>query len=425
MTALRARRIELALGAGAVVAVGVGVLELVAALGSGAGLPTSDFAVFRAGGELALRGGDLYDRAAQQDVMRALLGVERSGGHLAFLLPPHGALLFAPFALLPLGPAFALFALLSAALLARLVHVLADLARADVRTVALVVCALGPVHATFRLGQLAILCALALAELARALREGRDVRAGIALAVLALKPQFVPVVALFLVGAGRWRALGVCAVGGLALVVVSSLALGSGVWLEWLSGLGALEDDFAVATPPYMLNARGTLARWLGDPERRALATHVAWALFALAGLGGVGLGARVRRAVPGAPLATAALASALALSFLFSPHLFFHDLLSWSVPVALARGVSDAPRRARWDLLALATPVALLTASALEPALGMLLPVAPQLAVPLGAACWLVRDATRPSALAAPSARDATEPPRGPGASSGAPDGS
>jgi alpha-1,2-mannosyltransferase len=370
-----------ALAASAAVAIVLGAFEL-------ASLPpetvvVSDFAVFRAGGALILRGEDPWDRAAQEAAMREVLGAEREGGHLAFLLPPHAATLFVPFAVLPLPAAFALFALLSALALARLIVVLAELAGTDRRLVALVVLGLGPVHATFRLGQLAILAALALAELARAVRDRQDVRAGVFLALLGLKPQFAPALAAYLAGAGRVRALVVAAAATVALALPALVVLGPGAWLRWTSELGALEDAFAVATPPYMTNVRGALARVLGDPERRALVSGLAGVLFAALVASAVALGRRDRRNPGGG------VAPVLALGLLFSPHLFFHDLLSWSVPIAVARGGAEARRR--WDLLALSAPAALLGASAIEPALGALLPIAPQLCVPLIATTWLV----------------------------------
>lgn len=399
MATPRAPRLELVLTLGAAIALAVGAVELATAIAAPDTVPTSDFAVFRAGGALVGGGHDPYDRAAQQDIMRALLGVEREGGHLAFLLPPHGALFFLPFAHLPLELAFGLWAALAALLLARLATVVADLAHADLRVVALVVASLGPVHASFRLGQLAIVCALALAELARALRDDREVAAGLALAALSLKPQFLPVALAFVAGLGRWRVLGAALLAFAGLALPTLWAPGPSSWLAWARGLGALEEAFAVATPPYMVNARGVLARILGDPAERAQATRVAWALFALAAAAGLVLGRHARRwAAPGIEAGTRvrarslALALALALALLFSPHLFFHDLCAWSVPAALARGATAGVTRRRWDLLALGTPSLFLAASAIEPALGFLLPVPPQLAAPLAAIALLAQ---------------------------------
>lgn len=389
-------RIERVLAVSALGVLLLGAVDLARSFGVDT-LVTSDFAVFRAGSSIVLAGGDPYDVAAQEAAMREVLGVAREGGHLGFLLPPHGAMLFAPFAWAPLGVAFGLFAFLSAVLLARLVLVLADLARADVRVVALVVLALGPVHATFRLGQLAIVCALLLAELVRAVRDGNDVVAGVALGLLSLKPQFVPVALVFLAGTARWRALAVAAGTFVVIALPSLVVLGPNAWPRWVTELGALENAFAVATPPYMVSFRGVLARALGDPERRALASTLAGAVFVLVlGLSfGLGRGHRAR------PLR--ALALALAFGLFFSPHLFFHDLLAWTVPVALARGAAGPDARRAWDLLALSAPVALLVASLVEPALGFLVVLAPQLVVPLMVTERLAREVRADARAPAP----------------------
>jgi|GEM_PF-6143264 alpha-1,2-mannosyltransferase len=378
-------RIEQALVVSALVVLALGALDLGRALLDPATVVTSDFAVFRAGGSIVLAGGDPYDRAAQEAAMAHVLGTEREGGHLAFLLPPHAAMLFAPLAAMPLGLAFAVFGLLSASCLARLVVVLAELAGADRRLVAIVVVALGSVASTFRLGQLAILLSLLLAELARAVRDGRDVRTGVALGLLSLKPPFVPIALAYLAGARRWRALGIAAATVLALALPTLGVLGPDAWLRWATQLGGLENAFAVATPPYMVCFRGTLARLLGDPERRALTSGIAWAAFLVV----AGLAFALGRSRPGPRPFTLA----VALGLLFSPHLFFHDLLAWSVPIALARGSAGADGRRPWVRLALAAPVALFVAAAVEPALGMLLPVAPQLLIPLAATERLVRE--------------------------------
>ncbi len=382
----------------------VGLVRTTMELFLGDGLFSSDFAVFFGGGELVLHGQPLYDRGAQEAVMRAVLDDgARVGGHLAFLLPPHTALLLSPFALLPLPVAFALFTVVSVALSVRLVFVLADLARADVRAVAVVVFALGPFWSSIVLGQLAIATALALAELARALRDGRETHAALALALLTFKPPFVPVLVAYLVGTGQWRVLGRAALMALALVTPSLVLLGPSAWQEWATGLRELEGYFAMATPPAMINARAVLARLLGDPERRGLATSIAWALLVMASLAAATLGRRSMSASQptsaGSSRGRAALALAISLSLLFSPHLFFHDVLSWAVPVALARGeATRVGARERWDRFALAAPGVLLVLGAIDAATGGWLPAPPALAVPVVALTWQLRDARRPA---------------------------
>ncbi|MBS0473699.1 MAG: DUF2029 domain-containing protein [Proteobacteria bacterium] len=85
-------------------------------------------------------------------------------------------------------------------------------------------------------GQTALLaCALALLALHESSR--RPALAGIALALLSYKVQFVPVVVLALALRGQWRALGWAAVGGVVLFVVSLAVLGGSAWMDWFRAI--------------------------------------------------------------------------------------------------------------------------------------------------------------------------------------------
>ncbi len=205
-------------------------------------------------------------------------------------------------------------------------------------------------------GQFSVLLAVAAMGLAGALDARRPWRAAAWLLVLSFKPQLFPAVAVAVVARRDWRALGAAALAGAAAVVVTGAALGPHVWGAWASSVRPLERAYGGGAVTVMPTVRGFLARTfpaLVGPrlETIGLGLWIAGALAVLIVLardarsGGQGDG---RRAV----------AFALAVALVTSPHLYDHDVVVWVVPttlvLALARGQDAWPWRAR---LALAWP--------------------------------------------------------------------
>jgi hypothetical protein len=329
----------------------------------------ADFSAFYTGWTVVWRGQGthLYEPAEQRRVQGEIMeGSEFEGGLLAFLQPPHAAALFSPLAALDRMTAFRLWTalqLLAAfALLRALMALAGPLSPTDRRLVMAAFIAFAPLALSLRLGQVSVLLALALARFALASLAAQDVRAGLWLVVLTIKPQFLPLLLLHVALTGRWRTLASFAAGAGLCLVVGEAVLGPGATRSYVVGLRALEDFFGSGRPDWMFNLRGALTQLLGDRHRSAI--YVA-ALTALA-LGGVLVARGIRRDRNGHVPAATTLSRTLSLALILSPHLFLQDALSWPVALALfRRGLHDrAIDSARFDTFALAWPLALVFAA-------------------------------------------------------------
>jgi hypothetical protein len=206
-----------------------------------------------------------------------------------------------------------------------------------------------PVFCTLRQGQPSILLALAVLGVYRAERASRHWAAAGWLVVLSIKPQLVPMVVVYLAARRCWRALAAAAAIMTATVAITSLALGTAIWLEYFRHVHYLEQFWGSGTPDYMLNLRGALLRaasgyW--EPQIETVA-YAVW-LIAMVLVGVMFL----RRRVADASDARPAYAFAVAVALLTNPHVFVHDTVIWVVPLVLcAAAMRDAG--AEWSLFA------------------------------------------------------------------------
>jgi Glycosyltransferase family 87 len=318
------------------------------------GMLATDFTVFWSAWTLILRGhaASLYDAAAQAAAQESLMyGMHFEGGLMAFLNPPHAALAGVPFGWLAgrAGEqiAFIVWTAASVAGLAWLVRLLLDEWRPSTpRDRWLLVSAvLGfyPVFCALKNGQPSVLLALAVLGVYRAVRAARPWAGAAWLLALSIKPQLMPIVAVFLAASGCWRMLvyGAALIAGAA--VATGAALGPAIWIEYVRQVPRLERFWGSGTPDYMINARGALLRVVGlanatwvDPLGYAL-----W-LTATAAVAAVLVARRVDRTDDARP----AYAWTIAIALLFNPHLFVHDAIIWIVPIVLfAAALRDADR--------------------------------------------------------------------------------
>ena len=235
--------------------------------------------------------GHLYDLAAQQQFQRPFLaagGLAAQGlAAVPFNYPPPAALVFLPLAALPLRPALLLWTVLNAALallaLDRLARAARPGHRLDARARLLgagLACAVLPLDWGLLAGQPVGLVLLLGALAYLALRDGRDARAGLALALLAaLKPQLALAPILGLVALRRWRSLVAVFAGGAALRSLSLLLADPAAldaYLHLLRQMDGFRGDSALAVGTgAMPNWRAWVARWpgLGDGAAAALTT--------------------------------------------------------------------------------------------------------------------------------------------------------
>lgn len=357
------------LGRRALIAVYIGLaigfaLQILRTLTTPGALLATDFTVFWTGWSLLLHGpaSALYDAAAQKATQQSLMGgMHFQGGLMAFLNPPHAALAGVPFGWLAdhagERTAFLVWTGGNLALLAILDRYLRDEWGSSVRghewvlTCALL--AFYPVFCAVNNGQTSILLAVAVLGVYRATERSHAWTAGAWLSVLSIKPQFLPMVLIYLAARRCWRVIGCAILMGVILAVLTTVALGPSIWFDYLTQVRHLEQFWGTGTPAYMLNVRGALTRVIGTGGQAAIdaLAYAVW-LFAMVLVGIVLVHRRVDRNQD----ARSAYAFVVAVALLTNPHLFIQDAVVWTVPLVLhaaaSRGVSgESPLFAQFAL--------------------------------------------------------------------------
>jgi len=154
------------------------------------------------------------------------------GSYLPFLNPPPAALVLVPLAVLPLAIGFALFSGLSVAAIVASYRVLTRrIGCPPWPTLVALLCVPGVF--SFALGQWAGVLTLCLV-VALWLLDRHPLVAGLALACLLIKPQYIWLVPLALVVMRRWRALAGLALGALVVAALSLFLVGSRGIADWV-----------------------------------------------------------------------------------------------------------------------------------------------------------------------------------------------
>jgi hypothetical protein len=302
----------------------------------------SDFTVFWTGWTIILSGqaSALYDEVAQRTTQELLMyGMHFEGGLMAFLNPPHAALVSTPVGWLAnrVGEhrAFLVWTAANVALLVVLVRSLADqwstTARQQRWMLIIAVAAFYPAFCAVKNGQTSILLALAVLGVYQAADAGRHWRGGAWLVVLTIKPQLLPMVVIYLAVRRCWPLLACAGAMMAGVVVVTAAVLGPAIWLAYLHQVRVLEHFWGSGTPDYMVNVRGALSRLFGLERHQMIesASYAVWfgaMLFVALAL--------VRRRIDRADDPRAAFALAIAAAVLSSPHLFLHDAIIWTIPL-------------------------------------------------------------------------------------------
>lgn len=202
----------------------------------------TDFSSFYAAGTHALAGNPAlpYDGASQHAREQAMFGPDAP--FYSWLYPPFFLFIAAALALLPYGPALALWqgATLALYLLAmRAVLRAAPAPQAGARPIddrlwILLAVAFPAVFVNLGHGQNGLLTA-ALLGAALAMLDRRPVVAGLLFGLLAYKPQFGLMIPLALAAGGRWRTIAAAAATVALLVLATVLAFGPDVWRAFLA----------------------------------------------------------------------------------------------------------------------------------------------------------------------------------------------
>jgi alpha-1,2-mannosyltransferase len=287
----------------------------------------NDFTFYLVAARIGLGRGwpSIYDLSIQQAELDAM-GSRITIAQLArFISPPPVAWLAVPFTALPYDAGYWVWsALLLAALVGTWYLAAPGAGRERIVHLAAAVAWL-PVIYGLQLGQPGLFVAFGVAGAYALLRAGRPFAAGLALAVLALKPQLAFLVPAALLVSGRYRAFAGAAVALGVLAGASAIAVGT-------AGIAAYQDRlaFAASVP---VNRELTLAPFIGDLTLTRI-VQVAIAIWALA------LVYRFRRRS-----VEWILVPALAGGLLASPYLHLDDLVMLGLAAWLYLRAEPKPR--------------------------------------------------------------------------------
>jgi hypothetical protein len=293
-------------------------------------LKGADFLHFYTLGRIALQGdaAQLYDGPAQHDLQVQLVPSSAAEGFIP-VYPPQTAILFAPFARLPFYAAALLWALVTIVVYALVVHAASRPLRRRPEATALIVAAAAGFPPFWNLvlhGQSTTI-PLAAFGLAWALvAGGRSFLAGLALGLLAVKPQLGLVVAVVVPASRDWRLLL-----GIVLSIgvqasVSAAVFGPPVFAAWLEVLRELPAVTPLLEPrPYQLHSIRALTNLLPAPIGIA-----AWAVASA-----VVAAYAIRLWNASQPVAVRMSGLVLA-TVLVSPHLTVYDATLLALPLVL-----------------------------------------------------------------------------------------
>ncbi|MBM6405970.1 DUF2029 domain-containing protein [Phycicoccus sp. CSK15P-2] len=180
----------------------------------------------------------LYDPGVQSALQRVVVDAQRLSW---FVSPPPVAVVFAPLGALAYPMAGLVWTVGSAALLAwtaiRAARLHPALEMLGTRRGMLVAASCQPVLELVGAGQDTALVLAALVGGASLLVEGREVLAGVVLAVGTVKPHLVLLVPVVLLLGRAWKALVALLAVTTAAVVATTAWLGIGVWYDWVAAL--------------------------------------------------------------------------------------------------------------------------------------------------------------------------------------------
>jgi hypothetical protein len=235
----------------------------------------NDFTFYLAAARIGLGHGwpSIYDLSIQQAELDAMGSRIHIAELARYISPPPVAWIAVPFTSLPYDLGYWIWSALLVGALAGAWYLAAPGAGRE-RIVHLAA-ALGwlPVIYGLQLGQPGLFVVLGVAGAYALLRSGHDLQAGLALGVLALKPQLAFLVPVALLVSGRYRALGGATISLGVLAAASALNVG-------MDGIAAYQDrlTFAAGVP---VNRELTLAPFIGDlTVTRVIQVAIAvWAL--------------------------------------------------------------------------------------------------------------------------------------------------
>jgi hypothetical protein len=314
------------------------------------GVPIAgDFIAFHTAGRLILTGhaSQLYDHATVSALQVSVLDGAVANFYDAFRNPPFFGLLFVPFAVFDLLPAFVLYTLFGLACLGLSVWLLArevDWVRARWRGLLVLVFAWPPVYFGLIDGENALLSLLLYVLIYRSFRRDQDVWLGVWSALGLFKPQLFIVFPLVLVVSRRWRALWAYVLVAFGLAVISLALVGADGLQAWVRILLEPEAGNSTANGWRMTSLKSFFDALVPGQSPVALVLYVSSSLVAVWAL--------IRAWTSGnpAPLPTVFAFTSL-VAVLVDPHLVDYDL---TVLVCAAIVAAPLVRQLAWLVIPL-----------------------------------------------------------------------
>jgi hypothetical protein len=295
------------------------------------GVLGGDYLAFDKAADAAVNGeaASIYDEENLRDRL-AEFADGRASPSLTWQYPPTYFLAIAPLALLDFVPGYLLWTGLTAAFF------FAALRAAGFGSLFLFVALAAPstFHAVIT-GQNGFLTG-ALLTVAALFPTRRPVLAGLAAALLTIKPQLGLLIPIVYAAGGCWRAFAVAGVGALTLALASVFAFGVKTWAAFGQSLGAAGAKLAAgALPLFKMTTPFAAARLAGLPA------EVAWIVYGASAFAAAAAVALVWRRVKDDELRAAALCAGV---FLATPYGYYYELIVLALPLAVIarRGVES-----------------------------------------------------------------------------------
>ncbi len=346
----------------------------------------TDFLSFWTTGHMLHAHGAVYDTAAHTAAQRQYFA--QDGRYTAFFYPPSFLLFCYPLGFLPYFPALAVWLGTTGA--AYLLAVRQWLKAAKLtQPIGLLALAFPPVLITVTHGQTSFLIAALLGGGALLVRR-KPIWAGVCFGLATIKPQFGLLVPLVLILTGEWRVIWWAGGTALAMALLTTLAFGPNIWLDWMAISGAAQDAMANGAVGFAkMQSPFAAALLLGAPLGMAYAVQIAIGAGVVLSLGWASW-----RQDYSLPLAAAMLAGAP----LTTPFVLDYDLVLLAFPLIILAAAS--PFRP-WDKIVIA--IAFAAAAFSRPlAINAGIPIMPLVMIALFAIAFCRALTTRQDAVAA-----------------------
>jgi hypothetical protein len=224
----------------------------------------SDFPEYYAAAHFILHGhaASIYQLASIND-MQHMLFPELGQRFIPIYIPPPGLILFTPIALFKPVLALYIWKLLSIAFLIISIVLLVRTFSLKYKQTCYLIAGLSLSHAAFeilRIDQIGSILLFSLSSTLYFLQKKSDIKAGLALSLFILKPQFIVPFLIYLIGLRRWTPVVVFTAVALVLTAISYFILGQSGFNDYLMLVRAPASGLYMQ-PELMPTLRGQLLR--------------------------------------------------------------------------------------------------------------------------------------------------------------------